>query len=406
MFVGVGAARVRDMFEQAKKHAPCIVFIDEIDAVGRQRGAGLGGGNDEREQTLNQLLVEMDGFEGDCRRDRHRRDQPSRRARPGAAAPGPLRPPGGGAAARHPRPRADPERAHAQGADRARRRAGHHRARHAGLLGRRSRQSRQRGGAVRRARQQAPRRHGRLRARQGQDHHGRRAPLDGDAARKSGATPRTTNPGTRWSRKLLPKTDPVHKVTIIPRGRALGVTMQLPTEDRYSMDRKDNAEEDRRAVRRPHRRRDLHEPDDDRRVERLRARDRDGATHGHALRHVRRAGPDGLWRERGRGLPRPLGHDAQERREATMQKVDEEIRRIIDEQYALARKLIEENRDKVEVMAKALLEWETIDADQIDDIMAGRRRVRRSRTKSLRLLRRTMRLRRAPAATATPAQEV
>ena len=94
MFVGVGAARVRDMFEQAKKNAPCIVFIDEIDAVGRQRGAGLGGGNDEREQTLNQLLVEMDGFEGNARRDRHRRDQPARRARPGAAAPGPLRPPG------------------------------------------------------------------------------------------------------------------------------------------------------------------------------------------------------------------------------------------------------------------------------------------------------------------------
>ena len=121
MFVGVGAARVRDMFEQAKKNAPCIVFIDEIDAVGRQRGAGLGGGNDEREQTLNQLLVEMDGFEGNVGRDRDRRDQPSRRARPGAAAPGPLRPPGGRAAARHPRPRADPARAHAQGADRARR---------------------------------------------------------------------------------------------------------------------------------------------------------------------------------------------------------------------------------------------------------------------------------------------
>ena len=131
MFVGVGAARVRDMFEQAKKHAPCIIFIDEIDAVGRQRGAGLGGGNDEREQTLNQLLVEMDGFEADGRRDRHRRHQPSRRARPGAAAPGPLRPPGGGAAARHPRPRADPQGAYAQGAAGARRRRPISGARHA-----------------------------------------------------------------------------------------------------------------------------------------------------------------------------------------------------------------------------------------------------------------------------------
>ena len=115
------------------------------------------------------------------RRDRDRRDQPAGRARPGAAAPGPLRPPGGGAAARYPRPRADPAGAHAQGADGAGRQGRHHRARHAGLLRRGSRQPRERGGAVRRARQQAAGGHGRLRARQGQDHHGRRAPLDGDA---------------------------------------------------------------------------------------------------------------------------------------------------------------------------------------------------------------------------------
>jgi cell division protease FtsH len=102
MFVGVGASRVRDMFDQAKKHAPCIIFIDEIDAVGRQRGAGLGGGHDEREQTLNQLLVEMDG-----------RDQPSRRARPGAAASGSFRSSGIRAAARHPRARADSQGAYA-----------------------------------------------------------------------------------------------------------------------------------------------------------------------------------------------------------------------------------------------------------------------------------------------------
>ena len=97
MFVGVGASRVRDLFDQAKEVA-CIVFVDEIDAVGRQRGAGLGGSHDEREQTLNQILVEMDGFDTQHERDRDRGDQPTRRARPGAAAPGPLRPPG------HPRP--------------------------------------------------------------------------------------------------------------------------------------------------------------------------------------------------------------------------------------------------------------------------------------------------------------
>ena len=108
MFVGVGASRVRDMFEQAKKNAPCIIFIDEIDAVGRHRGAGLGGGNDEREQTLNQLLVEMDGFEAERGHHHHRGDQPSRRARPGAAASGPLRPPDRRAEPRRGRPREDP----------------------------------------------------------------------------------------------------------------------------------------------------------------------------------------------------------------------------------------------------------------------------------------------------------
>jgi cell division protease FtsH len=92
MFVGVGASRVRDLFEQAKKTSPCIVFVDEIDAVGRQRGTGLGGGHDEREQTLNQLLVEMDGFDA-TQRDRHRRHQPPRCLGPGAAASRPLRPP-------------------------------------------------------------------------------------------------------------------------------------------------------------------------------------------------------------------------------------------------------------------------------------------------------------------------
>ena len=181
MFVGVGAARVRDMFEQAKKHAPCIVFIDEIDAVGRQRGAGLGGGNDEREQTLNQLLVEMDGFEATAGVI-----VIAATNRPDVLDPALLRP---GRFDRqvvvplpdirgreqillvHMRkvPMAPDVKADiiARGTP--------------GLLRRRPRQPGERGGAVRRAQEQAPGRHGRLRARQGQDHHGRGAALDGDA---------------------------------------------------------------------------------------------------------------------------------------------------------------------------------------------------------------------------------
>ena len=266
MFVGVGAARVRDMFEQAKKNAPCIIFIDEIDAVGRQRGAGLGGGNDEREQTLNQLLVEMDGFETNlgviviAATNRPDMLDPAL-LRPGRFDRQVVR-----AAARHPRPRADPQRAHAQGADRP----------------------------------------------------GRQAPTSSRAARRASPAPTWPTWSTRrrcspraatsaWSRwttsrrprtrsswapsasrmvmpeeerrntayhesghalvgELLPKTDPVHKVTIIPRGRALGVTMQLPEQDRYSMRQGAHAEHDRGAVRRPHRRRGVHEPDDHRRL--------------------------------------------------------------------------------------------------------------------------------------------
>ena len=111
MFVGVGASRVRDLFEQAKQASPCIIFMDEIDAVGRHRGAGLGGGHDEREQTLNQLLVEMDGFEHEGQRHPDRRHEPPRHPRPGAAAPGPLRPPD---RRRPPRPQGPPR--HPRGA--------------------------------------------------------------------------------------------------------------------------------------------------------------------------------------------------------------------------------------------------------------------------------------------------
>ena len=179
MFVGVGASRVRDMFEQAKKNAPCIIFIDEIDAVGRHRGAGLGGGNDEREQTLNQLLVEMDGFEANegiiILAATNRPDVLD----PGAAASGPLRPPDHRAEPGRARPREDPARAHEEGAAGAGRRPEGDRARHARVLGRRSRQPRQRGGPAGGPPLEAHGHAGRVRGRQGQGHDGRRAPVDG-----------------------------------------------------------------------------------------------------------------------------------------------------------------------------------------------------------------------------------
>jgi cell division protease FtsH len=175
MFVGVGASRVRDMFEQAKKNAPCIIFIDEIDAVGRHRGAGLGGGNDEREQTLNQLLVEMDGFEANegiiIIAATNRPDVLDPRCCVRAAST--VR--STGAEPGHHRPREDPQGAHAQRAagpdvDLKTIARGT-----PGLLRRRPRQPRQRGGADGGAPQQALGHHARVRGRQGQGHDGRRA---------------------------------------------------------------------------------------------------------------------------------------------------------------------------------------------------------------------------------------
>jgi cell division protease FtsH len=248
MFVGVGRARVRDMFEQAKKSAPCIVFIDEIDAVGRQRGAGLGGGNDEREQTLNQLLVEMDGFEGNAGVIIIAATN-----RPDVLDPALMRP---GRFDRqvvvplpdirgreqillvHMRkvPMAGDVKAEviARGTP--------------GFPAPTSPTSSTKRRCSPRA-QQAPRRHGGFRARQGQDHHGRRAALDRDAGR--GAPQHAFHEsGPRARRPLLPKTDPVHKVTIIPRGRALGVTMQLAGGRSLQHGPQSHAERDRRAVRR------------------------------------------------------------------------------------------------------------------------------------------------------------
>src|SRR5438128_2164183 len=257
MFVGVGAARVRDMFEQAKKNAPCIVFIDEIDAVGRQRGAGLGGGNDEREQTLNQLLVEMDGFEGTS-----------------------------------------------------------------GVI------------------------------------------VIAATNRPDVLDPALLRPG-RFDRQVVVPLPDI-------RGRALGVTMQLPVEDRYSYDRAFLLNNiavmfgGRIAEELFMNQMTTGASNDFKRATEMARRMVTEWGMSDAL------GPMVYGENEGEVF---LGRSVtthQNMSEETMKAVDKEVRNIIDGQYALARRLLEENRDKVEAMTKALLEWETIDANQIGDIMAGK----------------------------------
>ena len=371
MFVGVGAARVRDMFENAKKHAPCIVFIDEIDAVGRQRGAGLGGGNDEREQTLNQLLVEMDGFEV---------GQGviviAATNRPDVLDPALLRPGRFDRQVVVPLPdirgreqilnvhmRKVPIGPDVRADIIARGCPGFSGADLANL--------------VNEAALFAARRAARLV--EMTDFERAKDKIIMGAERRSIVMPEEERRNTAYHEsghaivaKMLPKTDPVHKVTVIPRGRALGVTMQLPTEDRYSLDR-------------------------DRMLNTI-AVLFGGRIAEELFMHQMTTGASNDF-ERATGIARDmvtrygmsdvmgtmvyaenegeifLGRSITKTTnvsEETMRKVDGEIRRIIDEQYAVAHKILDANRDKVETMTRALLEWETIDADQIDDICAGR----------------------------------
>jgi cell division protease FtsH len=371
MFVGVGAARVRDMFEQAKKNAPCIIFIDEIDAVGRQRGAGLGGGNDEREQTLNQLLVEMDGFDTNSTviviAATNRPDVLD----PALQRPGrfdrqvvvPLPDIRGREQILSVHMRKVPISADVNAEIIARGTPGFSGADLANL--------------VNEAALFAARRNKRLVDME--DFESAKDKIMMGAERKSMVMSEDEKKNTAYHEsghavvaKLLPKSDPVHKVTIIPRGRALGVTMQLPEEDRYAYDR--GYLLDRIAILFGGRIAEevfMHQmttgASND--FERATQMARDMVTRygmSDAL------GPMVYGENEGEVF---LGRSITTHKnvsEATMQKVDSEIRRIIDEQYALARRLLEENRDKVEAMAQALLEWETIDADQINDIMAGR----------------------------------
>ena len=371
MFVGVGAARVRDMFEQAKKHAPCIVFIDEIDAVGRQRGAGLGGGNDEREQTLNQLLVEMDGFETGSGVI-----VIAATNRPDVLDPALLRPGRFDRQVVVPLPdirgreqilmvhmRKVPVGPDVQPDILARGTPGFSGADIANL--------------VNEAALFAARSNKRLVDMD--DFERAKDKIMMGAERKSMVMPEHERKNTAYHEsghavvaKLLLKTDPVHKVTIIPRGRALGVTMQLPQEDRYSMDREQILE-------------NISVLFGGRIAEEIfMSQMTTGASNDfeRATDMARRMvtqwgmsddlGPMIYGENEGEIF---LGRSITTHKnlsEATMQKVDSAIRKIIDDRYGIARKLIEDNREKVEAMAKALLEWETIDSDQINDIMDGK----------------------------------
>src|SRR3954469_15201117 len=371
MFVGVGAARVRDMFENAKKNAPCIIFIDEIDAVGRQRGAGLGGGNDEREQTLNQMLVEMDGFETNLgvivvaattrphildaallRPGRFDRQVyvtlPDIRGREQILNVHMRKIPIGQDVLPNIIARGTPGMS---GADLA------NLCNEAALM--------------------AARRNARVV--EMQDFEKAKDKIFMGPERKSAVMDAEELKNTAYHEAghaivmlNLPKHDPVHKVTIIPRGRALGVTFYLPEKDRYGLDRDQMlaqiavsfggrvAEELFLNQKTTGARQDF---------ESATNIARDMVTRYGMSDEL---GPMVYGENDGEVF---LGRSVTQHKnvsEATMQKVDAEIRRIIDEMYAKARRLIDENREKVEIMAKALLEWETLDAEQVNDIMQGR----------------------------------
>ena len=370
MFVGVGAARVRDMFEQAKKQCPCIIFIDEIDAVGRQRGAGLGGGNDEREQTLNQMLVEMDGFETNqgiiVIAATNRPDvldpalmRPGRFDRQVVVSLPDIR---GREQILKVHMRKVPISPDVDASILARGTPGFSGADLANL--------------VNEAALFAARRSGRVV--EMSDFEKAKDKIMMGAERRGMIMPEEERRNTAYHEsghavvaKLMPKTDPVHKVTIIPRGRALGVTMQLPDGDRYSMDKIRMlsticvlfggriAEEifmDQMTT----------GASND--FERATAIARDMVTRYGMSDKL---GPMVYAENEGEVFLGRSVTKTTHMSEQTMQTVDSEIRKIIDEQYQRAWAILDQNRDKVHAMAKALLEWETIDANQINDIMDG-----------------------------------
>ena len=371
MFVGVGAARVRDMFENGKKHAPCIIFIDEIDAVGRQRGAGLGGGNDEREQTLNQLLVEMDGFEGTTGVI-----VIAATNRPDVLDPALLRPGRFDRQVVVPLPdirgreqilnvhmRKVPIAPDVNANVLARGTPGMSGADLANLVNE---------AALFAARSNK-------RVVDMDDFEMAKDKIFMGAERKSMVITPEDKKKTAYHEsghaiigETLPGCDPVHKVTVIPRGRALGVTWSLPEMDKFSLYRDEMLAQicmlfGGRVAEELFCGNVSTGASND--FERATSIARDMVTRYGMSEAL---GPMVYAENEGEVF---LGRSVTTHKnvsEATMQKVDAEIRRIIDEQYALARKILSENRDKVEAMTAALLEWETIDVEQIKDIMEGR----------------------------------
>jgi len=375
MFVGVGASRVRDMFDQAKKQSPCIIFIDEIDAVGRHRGAGLGGGHDEREQTLNQLLVEMDGFEGN--------DGVIVMAatnRPDVLDPALLRP------GRFDRQvvvglpdirgreqilkvhmRKVPISEHVSSSVIARGTPGFSGADLANL--------------VNEAALFAARANRRLVTME--EFEKAKDKIMMGAERKSMVMSEKERINTAYHEsghaivgRLAPEHDPVYKVSIIPRGRALGVTMFLPEEDRYSISRRAILSQISSLY--------------GGRIAEEMTLGKEGVTTG-ASNDIQRAtemarnmvtkwglseelGPLLYSEDEGEVfLGRSAAHQAKTVSGDTAVAIDREVRKIIDDCYASAKQTLEENRDILELMKDALMEYETIDTDQIDDIMARKK---------------------------------
>jgi cell division protease FtsH len=371
MFVGVGAARVRDMFEQAKKSAPCIIFVDEIDAVGRHRGAGLGGGNDEREQTLNQMLVEMDGFETNLGVI-----VMAATNRPDILDPALLRP---GRFDRQVYVTLPDVRGREQILNVHMRKVPVGQDIRADILARGTPgfSGADLANLVNEAALFAARRNGRVV--EMVDFEKAKDKIMMGPERKSMVMPEEERRNTAYHEaghalvaKLMPKTDPVHKVTVIPRGRALGVTMQLPEGDRYSMDKERMLSTisvlfGGRIAEEVFMNQMTTGASND--FERATAIARDMVTRYGMTDEL---GPMVYAENEGEVFLGRSVTKTTSMSEETMRKVDAVIRRIIDEQYTIARKHIEDNQDKMHALAKALLEWETIDADQIDDIMADK----------------------------------